>query len=49
MPDVEFAKLADPGLLHVLPVVVGYRTGKVLYGFRGALLGPSRPWASSSG
>lgn len=41
LPDTSFANVLTPGIVSLLPTVVAFRTGKVLYGFRGALVGAS--------
>lgn len=38
-PDSTLAQMVGPGILNLLTIVTAYRTGKVLYGFRGALTG----------
>lgn len=40
VPNADIAETTESGILrYALPVLLGYRCGKVLYGFRGAMLG----------
>lgn len=38
-PSDRYMTMINPGIIHTLVIVTGYRTGKTLYGFRGALTG----------
>ena len=38
-PNERYINMIEPGIRQTLVVVTGYRTGKTLYGFRGALTG----------
>lgn len=38
-PSERYMTMIEPGILQTLVVVTGYRAGKTLYGFRGALTG----------
>lgn len=38
-PSERYMTMIHPGIIHTLVVVTGYRAGKTLYGFRGALTG----------
>ncbi len=39
MPNVELAKLVDPMIKYLLPLLIAYSGGKVVHGHRGGVLG----------
>ncbi|MDP4088715.1 MAG: PTS mannitol transporter subunit IICB [Bacillota bacterium] len=39
IPDAYFAKLVDPTIKYLLPLLIGYTGGKIVYGTRGGVVG----------
>ena len=39
LPNVTFAKLVGPMITYLLPILIGYTGGKLVYGVRGSVVG----------
>jgi PTS system mannitol-specific IIC component len=39
LPNENFAKLVGPMILYLLPILIGYMGGKLIYGHRGGVIG----------
>src|SRR5436305_2552258 len=39
IPNADFAKLVGPMITYLLPVLIGYTGGKMVYGTRGGVVG----------
>src|SRR5260370_10708564 len=39
IPNSDFAKLVGPMITYLLPILIGYTGGKLLYGTRGGVVG----------
>jgi PTS system mannitol-specific IIC component len=47
LPNPHFAKLADPVILNLLPLLIGFSGGRLVYGIRGAWWARLPPWGWS--
>ena len=48
IPNETFAKLVGPMILYLLPLLIGYTGGKMIYGHRGGVLAQQQRWVSLS-
>ena len=39
LPNPHFAKLVDPVILNLLPLLIGFSGGRLVYGIRGGVVG----------
>lgn len=49
LPNAEFAKAVDPAITYLLPLLIGYTGGYVVYGQRGAVVGAIATFGAVAG
>ena len=48
LPNKQLDALVGPMITYLMPILIGYTGGKLVYGHRGGVVGRRRTWASSS-